>query len=44
MSKLSSISDAIYCPKIQIPLPPKPIIGTLKFIASPTVNRLLERN
>jgi hypothetical protein len=44
MSEVSSTSANIYCPKIKIPLPPKPIIGTLKFIASPTVNRLLERN
>lgn len=44
MQEVSSTSASIYCPKNYIPPPPKPLIGTLKFVASPTIRHLLELN
>ena len=34
----------INIPKIEIPLPPKPIIGTMKFIGLQAMNALIESN
>ena len=35
---------SINIPKIEIPLPPKPMIGTMKFIGLQTMNALIESN
>lgn len=49
MSQLSTTSAYIYCPKFYgpkfcSPLPSRPLVNTLKFIASPTIRKLLDSN
>ena len=40
-ARISSCQYNINMPKIVVPLPPKPAIGTLRFIGMPTISRLI---
>lgn len=31
-------------PKIALPIPPRPMIGTIKFVGAPTIQALIDRN
>ena len=35
---------SVNCPKYDIPIPPTPLIGTLKFVASKTIQELIDKN
>lgn len=41
---LQAVELSVNCPKYQIPFPPEPTIGTLKFISSKTIQHLVDTN